>query len=86
MKCWCWADIVPLQITPQGATGLTFLCVSFHTVYAITFQWNMSKSYLFSELYNHFQLLRDVRGSCEGSAFDCQRPLSSPLPEALTLR
>ncbi len=27
MKCWCWADIAPLQKTPQGAKWLTSLCV-----------------------------------------------------------
>lgn len=25
MKCWCWADIVPLQITPQGVKCLTLI-------------------------------------------------------------
>lgn len=34
----------------------------------------------------HFQLFGVIRGSYRGSTFDCQRPIGSPLPEALTLR
>lgn len=54
--------------------------------YVITLKRNVSKSYLFLDFFHHFQLFRDIRGSCGGSAFDCQHPVSSPLPEALTLR
>lgn len=34
-KCWCWADIIPLQITPQGVKLLTFLCSSFYALCAV---------------------------------------------------
>ena len=45
------------------------------------------KRYLLMPIYSDFfQLLWDARGSYRRSALDCQCPLSSAFPEALTIR